>query len=71
MNVKILIIEKLKENFSESIEKIEEYRDDLSISINSEKLLQVCNFLKSDPELQFIMCKDITAIDWAKKRLSF
>jgi NADH-quinone oxidoreductase subunit C len=71
MNVKILIIEKLKENFSESIEKIEEYRDDLSISINSEKLLQVCNFLKSDPELQFIMCKDITAIDWAKKDYRF
>lgn len=71
MNVKILIVEKLKEKFSDFIEKVEDFRDDLSISVKGDHLLKICEFLKNDKDLQFIMCKDVTAIDWATKNFRF
>jgi NADH-quinone oxidoreductase subunit C len=39
----------------------------LSFKLPKQFITQVCSFLKDDPELQFDLCEDVTAIDWAKR----
>ncbi len=71
MEFKQLIIDKLKNNFPDSVSEISDFRDDLSITIKSEKILDVSNYLKVESDLQFVMCKDVTAIDWATRKNRF
>jgi len=72
MNTKELIVEKVKDKFGESVEEISDFRDDLCITIKKDQIVNLGKFLKDNPDLQFIMCKDVTAIDWAtlKKRFT-
>ncbi|MFA7229099.1 MAG: NADH-quinone oxidoreductase subunit C [Melioribacteraceae bacterium] len=71
MNPKELITEKVKEKFGSSIEEISDFRDDLCITVKSDQIIPFGLFLKEDPNLQFVMCKDITAIDWASRKKRF
>ena len=66
-----LLNTKLKEQFAEVDFEINEFRDELTISFPSNKILEVCKFLKTDSELEYILCEDITAIDWAKRKDRF
>ena len=71
MDTKELIIEKVKEKFGESVEEITDFRDDLCFTIKKDQIVTFGKFLKEDPDLQFIMCKDVTAIDWATRKNRF
>ena len=71
MELKELIVEKLKTNFGESVEEVTDFRDDLSITVSTNKIVDVAKFLKEDDDLLFVMCKDVTAIDWAKRKKRF
>lgn len=71
MDCKTLIIEKVKEKFNQSVEEISDFRDDLCITIQKEKLVELAKFLKDEPDLEFIFCKDVTAIDWAVRKKRF
>ncbi|MCX6174326.1 MAG: NADH-quinone oxidoreductase subunit C [Ignavibacteriales bacterium] len=71
MNTKELIVEKVKEKFGESVEEVSDFRDDLCITIKKDQIVNLGKFLKEDPDLQFIMCKDVTAIDWATRKKRF
>jgi len=71
MEMKELIVEKLKKNFGEFVQEVTDFRNDLSITIASNKIVDVAKILKEDPELEFVMCKDVTAIDWATRKNRF
>lgn len=71
MEFKKIIVEKLKTSFDESVQEVSDFRNDLSITIASNKIVEVAKFLKEDPELEFVMCKDVTAIDWATRKNRF
>jgi NADH-quinone oxidoreductase subunit C len=71
MDAKELITNKVKENFSDSIVEITDFRNDLSIVILPNKILELAKFLKENDELSFLMCKDVTAIDWATRKKRF
>ncbi|TSA28909.1 MAG: NADH-quinone oxidoreductase subunit C [Ignavibacteriales bacterium] len=71
MNTKELIVEKIKEKFGESVEEVSDFRDDLCITIKKDQIVNLGKYLKEDPDLQFIMCKDVTAIDWATRKKRF
>lgn len=71
MNTKELIIEKVKEKFSKSVEEISDFRDDLCFTIKKDQIVAFGKFLEEDPDLQFVMCKDVTAIDWATRKKRF
>jgi NADH-quinone oxidoreductase subunit C len=71
MDTKELIINSVNEKFGKAIEDISDFRNDLSITIAKDKLIDVAKFLKENPELQFAMCKDVTAIDWATRKKRF
>jgi NADH-quinone oxidoreductase subunit C len=71
MDLKVLIPQKLKEKFSSVNFEMSDYKDELTVKFDKKHIVEVCSFLKSDPELEFIMCSDITAIDWAVRKNRF
>jgi NADH-quinone oxidoreductase subunit C len=66
-----LILDKVNAKFGDSIIETSDFRDDLCITVRKEYLISLGKFLKEDPQLQFIMCKDVTAIDWATRKNRF
>jgi NADH-quinone oxidoreductase subunit C len=71
MTVKELIVNKIKERFGTAVEEVTELVGDLSVTIKKDKILELGNLLKNDSDLDFIMCKDVTAIDWATRKNRF
>jgi len=71
MELKELISQKLQANFPEAEFEFSEFRNELSIKINKKFVNPICKFLKEDPELEFLLCEDVTAIDWAKRENRF
>jgi len=59
------------EKIKNAIISIEEFRGDISVVTDKHNLISVCKFLKENEDLQFITCRDVTAIDWAKSKDRF
>ncbi len=58
-----LIIAKLKERFPGSIESTTEFRGDLTVQVKKSDVVQVAEFLKTDPELLFDLLVDVIGVD--------
>ena len=71
MEIKELVPQKLKEQFNDVDFEVSEYLDELTIILPKEQIVKVCEFLKKDSDLEFLLCQDITAIDWAKRKNRF
>ncbi len=67
MEIKELIEQKLKEKFHGENFSLSEFRDELTLRLDKKNIVNVCKFLKDDPDLQFKLCEDITAVDWARR----
>ena len=71
MDLKTLIPQKLKEKFASVEFEISDYKEELTIKFDKKFIVEVCNYLKSDENLSFNYCSDITAVDWAKRKNRF
>ncbi len=71
MEFKEILLKKINDQFPELKIDTTVFRDELTISFDKSFILLVCQFLKSNPELEFILCADITAIDWATRKNRF
>lgn len=71
MELKEIIIEKLNGSFENAVLSVSEFRGDLSINVPASKIVTICKFLKEDTDLSFDVCRDITAIDWARRKNRF
>ncbi|MCX7610861.1 MAG: NADH-quinone oxidoreductase subunit C [Ignavibacterium sp.] len=71
MSIKELVIVKVKNQFPNYQIEFSEYLDELCLKINKENIVEICSFLKNDEELQFLLCEDITAVDWATRKNRF
>lgn len=69
--MKELIRNKLKENLPNIQVEESEFRDELTLQFQKEDIVEVCKFLKNNEELKFLVCEDVTAIDWARKENRF
>ncbi len=58
-----LVIQKLKQQFPESVQATVEYRGDLTIQVARGDIVRVCTFLKTDGELSFDMVIDLLGVD--------
>jgi len=59
----------LKEKFGEAVGALSETKGDRFVVVKSEKIVDVCRFLKTTPGLDFDYCQDITAIDWPARKV--
>jgi len=71
MELKELITQKLQANFPEAELEYSEYRNEFNVKFNKKFVNQICKFLKEDSELEFLLCEDMTAVDWAKRKNRF
>ena len=71
MEFKELIPQKIKEKLPNINFEKSEYRGELTLYFSKNDIVEVCKYLKEDPELEFLLCEDITAIDWAKRKNRF
>jgi NADH-quinone oxidoreductase subunit C len=71
MDLKALIPQKLKEEFPTIEFDVSDYKDELTIKFDKKYVVEVCAFLKSDSELEFKLCSDITAVDWSTRKNRF
>lgn len=69
--MKDLILNLLNKNLPGVQTTVSEFKDELTLQVNKKDILEVCKFLKNNDELQFLICEDITAIDWAKRTNRF
>ena len=57
------VVRKLASLHPRAVTAAREFRDQLTLMVPPELLRDVCEFLRSDPELQFNFLVDITAVD--------
>jgi NADH-quinone oxidoreductase subunit C len=60
-------ITKLKNKFPDAVVNVEEYRGDVTVTLKRDALLQVCTFLRDDPDYFFRFLVDVTAVDYNDK----
>ncbi len=58
-----MIVERLRAWDAAAITGIDEFRGELTITVASENLRRVCDYLRSDAELQFTFLSDVTGVD--------
>lgn len=63
MSVNDRILEKLRADFSQSVEASNEFRNDLTVQIRKQDIVRVCRFLRDDDELAFDMVIDLLGVD--------
>jgi NADH dehydrogenase I D subunit len=58
-----LTVAKLKERFPEAVLGVSTFRDETSVTIAADKVVEVCRFLRDEPALQYNMLTDLTVVD--------
>jgi NADH-quinone oxidoreductase subunit C len=66
-----LTLKKLKQRFSDSILDIIEFRGEFTFIITKETLLEICEFLKNDSELQYNFLSDVCGVDYPEREKRF
>jgi len=57
------VVQKLSSTFGEGILEFSEFRDELTVVVPKERIVEVCRFLKEDPDLRFDLLADLCGID--------
>jgi NADH-quinone oxidoreductase subunit C len=57
------VLEKLKERFGETTLESQEFRGELTVVVPKDRIVEICRFLKDDPELRFDFLADLCGID--------
>ncbi|MGQ9626911.1 MAG: NADH dehydrogenase (quinone) subunit D [Anaerolineae bacterium] len=61
-----LTAEKLKAQFPQAVLETSEFRGETSIKIRKEDLLEVCRFLRDEPDMRYDLLTYVTGIDYLK-----
>jgi NADH-quinone oxidoreductase subunit C len=57
------LVDRLKARFGGQSLEASEFRNELTIVVPKERIVELCRFLKEDPELQFDLLADLCGID--------
>lgn len=69
--MKETILNQLKSKLPNVPFETSEFRNELTIQIQKNDIVQFCEFLKTNNDLKFLVCEDVTAIDWARRKNRF
>jgi NADH-quinone oxidoreductase subunit C len=69
--VKEIIQNKLRGSLPNIQVEYSEYKNELTLQVRKQDVVEVCKVLKNDNELKFLLSEDITAIDWARRKDRF
>lgn len=57
------VVQKLKSRFGEELFEVQEFRGELTVVVPKDRIVEVCLFLKEDPDLHFDLLADLCGID--------
>ena len=58
------IAELIKNHFPQAVEKVTEFRGDLSIQVKREHLVEVAHYLHDDPQMAYDYIVHVSSVDW-------
>ena len=64
-------LKKLQDRFGDSIKEVIEFRGELTAVIQKDALLEVCGFLKDDPDLRYDFLSDVCGVDFPEREKRF
>jgi len=57
------VLERMKSHFGNAILESREFRGELTVVVPKDQIVEVCSFLKNDPELAYDFLSDLCGID--------
>ena len=64
-------VEKVRERFGEALKEVVYFRGEDTLVVAPEKIVEICRFLKEDPEMGFDLLVDITGIHYLERDYSY
>jgi NADH-quinone oxidoreductase subunit C len=58
------IIERLKAKFPNGIEGVREFRGEVTVQVKPDALVEMCTFLRDDPDCDFNFLSDVSGVDY-------
>lgn len=71
MSEEHVTVRRLQEAFPEAVEEVMSFRDETWAVLRVEALLEVCRFLKEDPELAYDLLSFVCAVDYMPREPRF
>jgi len=62
------LVKKLKSQFGDAIGEAVEFIGQLSVTVDRERIVEICDFLKSDSETSFDYLSDLTCVHYPERR---
>jgi NADH-quinone oxidoreductase subunit C len=64
-------VEKVRERFGEALIEVVYFRGEDTLVVAPEAILEICRFLKEDPEMGFDLLVDVTGIHFLEREYSY
>jgi NADH-quinone oxidoreductase subunit C len=65
------IAEKLKNKFLHEVLDVRDFRGQVFVEVKSERILDICDFLKNDPEIYMDYLSDLCGVDYPERSSRF
>ncbi len=62
------IAEKIKEKFPLEVVDVTSFRDQVSVILKKDKIVDICRYLHNDPDLDFDYLRDLCGVDYLGKK---
>ncbi len=64
-------IERVREKFGEALQEVIYFRGEDTLLLGPSRIVEICRFLKEDPETDYSMLVDITGIHYLEREYSY
>jgi NADH-quinone oxidoreductase subunit C len=64
-------LDELKRKFGDAVEEVTYWAGEVTVRVPSDRILEICRFLKDDPETQMDLLSDLCAADYPKEPKRF
>jgi NADH-quinone oxidoreductase subunit C len=65
------IVKRIKDKFFSEVVDVKEFRDQVSVSVKREKLLEICRYLHDDPDMHMDYLADLCGVDYPDNKFRF
>ena len=66
-----IAVQKLRAAMPDAIEEVSSFRDQVSVRVFKDRIVEVCTFLRDTPGLEFDFMTDLTAVDYPTRPRRF
>ena len=64
-------VEKVRERFGDALREVIYFRGEETLAVDPARIVEICRFLKEDPEMDFDMLLDITGTHFLEREYSY